>query len=102
MTAGRLSSLIATCGLVLPLAACASPSLHAPVAIELPEVWRAPLPHNGSMVALADSWKAFPDPMLVKLIERAQAANPNLQVAAALSGTSGVRLARKAAFEKDP
>jgi outer membrane protein, multidrug efflux system len=52
------------------------------VAIGLPEVWRAPLPHDGSTVALAD-WKAIPDPMLVKPIERDQAANANLQVAAA-------------------
>jgi multidrug efflux system outer membrane protein len=57
--------------------------LRAPVAVDLPEVWRAPLPHDGSMAALTDWWKAFPDPMLVELIERAQAANPNLQVAAA-------------------
>ena len=34
-------------------------------------------------MALADWWKAFPDPMLVKPIERDQAANANLQVAAA-------------------
>ncbi|MDQ0074716.1 NodT family efflux transporter outer membrane factor (OMF) lipoprotein [Variovorax boronicumulans] len=83
MTVGRLSSLLATCGLILLLTACASPSLRAPVAIELPDVWRASLPHDGSTVALADWWKAFPDPMLVKLVERGQAANPNVQVAAA-------------------
>lgn len=79
----RLSSLIAPFGLALLLAACASAPLRAPVAVDLPEVWRAPLPHDGSMAALTDWWKAFPDPMLVKLIERAQAGNPNLQVAAA-------------------
>ena len=83
MTNGRLTSLVASCGLALLLAACASPSLRAPVAVDLPEVWRAPLPHDGSKAALADWWKAFPDPMLVNLIERAQVANPNLQVAAA-------------------
>jgi len=83
MTNGHLSSLIAPCGLVLLLAACAGAPLRAPVAVDLPEVWRGPLPHGGSTAALADWWKAFPDPMLVKLIERAQAANPNLQVAAA-------------------
>lgn len=83
MTNGRMSSLVASCGLVLLLVACASPSSRAPVAIELPEVWRAPLPHDGSTVALADWWKAFPDPTLVTLVERAQAANPNLRMAAA-------------------
>jgi multidrug efflux system outer membrane protein len=80
---GHRSFLIACCGLALLLAACAGAPLRAPVAVDLPEVWRAPVPHEGSTVALADWWKAFPDPMLVKLIERAQVANPNLQVAAA-------------------
>lgn len=79
----RLSSLVAPCGLVLLLAACAGTPSRAPVAVDLPEVWRAPLPHDGSTAALADWWKAFPDPVLVQLIERAQASNPNLQVAAA-------------------
>jgi multidrug efflux system outer membrane protein len=74
---------VACCGLVLLLAACASPSMRAPVAVDLPKVWRAPLPHGGSTAALRDWWKAFPDPMLASLIERAQANNPNLQVAAA-------------------
>lgn len=77
------SRLIASCGLALLLAACAGAPLRAPMAVDLPEAWRAPLPHEGSTVALADWWKAFPDPMLVKLIERAQAANPNVHVAAA-------------------
>lgn len=83
MTSGHWSSRVAVCGLVLLLAACAGTPLRAPVAVDLPEVWRAPLPHGGSTAALADWWNAFPDPMLVKLIERAQAGNPNLQVAAA-------------------
>lgn len=83
MTHGFSSSRVATCGLVLLLAACAGTPLRAPVAVDLPEVWRAPLPHGGSTAALADWWQAFLDPMLPKLIERAQASNPNLQVAAA-------------------
>lgn len=83
MTHGVLSSCVATCGLALLLAACAGTPLPAPVAVDLPEVWRAPLPHGGSSAALAEWWQAFPDPMVSKLIERAQASNPNLQVAAA-------------------
>ncbi|MCG8276941.1 efflux transporter outer membrane subunit [Stenotrophomonas sp. NLF4-10] len=79
----RLSSVVTCCGLVLLLVACAGTPSRAPLAVDLPEVWRAPLPHDGSTVALADWWRAFPDPMLVKLIERAQAANPDLQMAAA-------------------
>lgn len=83
MTSRPASFLIASCGLVLLLAGCASPSMRAPVALDLPEVWRAPLPHGGSTAALRDWWKEFPDPILASLIERAQATNPNLQVAAA-------------------
>ena len=83
MTNGHLSSLVASCGLVLLLTACAGTPLPAPVAVDLPQGWRAPLPHDGSMAALVDWWRAFPDLMLVKLIERAQAANPSLQGAAA-------------------
>jgi len=79
----RLSAVVACCGLVLLLAACAGTPLRTPVAVDLPEVWRAPLPHDGSTLALADCWKAFPGPMLVKLIERAQATNPELQMAVA-------------------
>lgn len=79
----RFPSLLASCGLSLFLAACASTPRQAPVIVDLPKVWRAPLPHSGSTAALADWWRAFPDPMLVALIERAQAGNPNLEVAAA-------------------
>lgn len=83
MTRRHLPFLVASCGLALLVAACAGTPSAAPVVVDLPEVWRAPLPHDGSMAALADWWRAFPDPILVKLIERAQAANPNLQGAAA-------------------
>ncbi|QGW80641.1 efflux transporter outer membrane subunit [Variovorax paradoxus] len=79
----RLSSLLACCGLALLLAACGSAHLRAPVSVDLPEVWRAPLPHGGSTAALVDWWKAFPDPTLADLIARAQAGNPTLQIAAA-------------------
>jgi multidrug efflux system outer membrane protein len=65
------------------LAACASAPLRVPVAVEFPDAWLAPLPHSGSTAALADWWKAFSDPMFVKLIARAQIGNPNLQIAAA-------------------
>jgi hypothetical protein len=61
----RLSAVVARCGLVLLLAACAGTPLRTPVAFDLPEAWRAPLRHDGSKVALANVWKAFHDPVLV-------------------------------------
>lgn len=79
----RLSSLALSSGLVLMLTACTGMPVRAPAVVDLPEAWRAPLPHGGSTVALADWWRAFSDPLFVSLIERAQAANPNLQAAAA-------------------
>lgn len=78
-----LCPMVAGCGLALLLAACAGTPSRAPVAVDLPEVWRAPLPHDGSTAALADWWQAFPDSTLVQLIARAPAANPDLQMAAA-------------------
>jgi NodT family efflux transporter outer membrane factor (OMF) lipoprotein len=77
-----LTALMAPFGLAL-LAACAGAPVHPPVTVDLPEVWRAPLPHGGSTVALAEWWAAFPDPMLAGLIGRAQAGSPTLEVAAA-------------------
>lgn len=65
------------------LAACTATPLRAPTPVEVPAAWRAPLPHEGSTSALAGWWKAFPDQTLARLIERAEAANATLQVAAA-------------------
>lgn len=78
-----LSRLWTCCTLTLLLSACAAPSARAPVTVELPATWQAPLPHDGSVAALADWWRAFPDPLLASLIERAQAANPDLKMAVA-------------------
>lgn len=79
----RPLSLGVMCGLALTFAACGGASLRGPVGIDLPDVWRAPLPHDGSTASLADWWQSFPDQLLVRLIERAQDNNPNLHVAAA-------------------
>lgn len=79
----RFPSLFAICALTLLLAACAGTPRPLPASIHLPEGWHAPLPHGGSTITLADWWRAFPDPKLAALIERAQVGNPDLQVAAA-------------------
>jgi NodT family efflux transporter outer membrane factor (OMF) lipoprotein len=53
------------------------------VASEAPPNWQAPLPHHGSQAELADWWKSQGDPLLVELIEAAQAASPNIASAGA-------------------
>ncbi|MEJ8839585.1 efflux transporter outer membrane subunit [Ramlibacter sp. AN1133] len=66
---------------LLALAALAAvPALHAQA---LPEAWQGALPHGGDTAALRDWWAAFDDPLLVRLIEAAQAASPDLAAATA-------------------
>ncbi len=43
--------------------------------------WQSPLPHGGSKVALSQWWARFNDPLLVALIEQAQALSPDLAAA---------------------
>ncbi|PIF78524.1 NodT family efflux transporter outer membrane factor (OMF) lipoprotein [Variovorax sp. 54] len=69
-----LSLGLAGCGLTRPPA-----SVQAP----FPAQWHAPLPHGGSLTALADWWRQLDDPLLVELIAAAETASPNLASAAA-------------------
>ncbi|MCJ0765825.1 efflux transporter outer membrane subunit [Variovorax terrae] len=71
--------------LVLPLwlAACAVPTPPAAVPSAAPVQWQAPLPHNGRLADLTQWWQQFNDPLLVQLIEAAQAASPNVASARA-------------------
>ncbi|BEP68678.1 efflux transporter outer membrane subunit [Variovorax sp. V35] len=48
-----------------------------------PAQWHAPLPHGGSLAALAEWWRQLDDPLLVELIAAAETASPNLASAAA-------------------
>jgi NodT family efflux transporter outer membrane factor (OMF) lipoprotein len=63
--------------------------------VEPPPRWHAPLPHNGRLADLSAWWQQFNDPLLVKLIESAQAASPT--VASAASRIAQARAARIAA-----
>ena len=67
---------------VLPLAlsACA---LAPPekVSVPAPPAWHAPLPHNGSLTDLNGWWRGQGDPLLVQLIDAAQAASPTIATA---------------------
>lgn len=63
------------------LAGCAVPP--APMSVPPPPVaWTAPLPHAGRPADLVDWWKRFDDPLLVRLIDAGQQANPTLEQAA--------------------
>ena len=64
-------------------------------AAALPAQWQAPLPHGGDVPTLARWWQRFDDPVLVALIDSAQAASPT--VASAQSRIEQSRAARVAA-----
>lgn len=48
----------------------------------LPVAAKADLPHQGSVAALSNWWQSLGDPLLVELIESAQAASPSVTAAA--------------------
>jgi NodT family efflux transporter outer membrane factor (OMF) lipoprotein len=64
--------------LVLALAACATPAPPAIVPVVIPAQWQAPLPHQGTVSALAQWWEQQGDPVLVALIDAAQAVSPSM------------------------
>ncbi|MEP7295371.1 MAG: efflux transporter outer membrane subunit [Burkholderiales bacterium] len=77
------------------LMGCASPPPAPPAATELPAQWQAPLPHDGQLTLLSQWWLQFNDPLLVQLIDAAQAVSPG--VASAASRIEQSRAARVAA-----
>jgi multidrug efflux system outer membrane protein len=85
-----LTMTLAGCGLMRPPAQATAPT---------PAQWNAPLPHDGSTIALADWWRQLDDPLLVELIEAAEAASPNLASAAArVAEARSTRIAAGAAL----
>jgi outer membrane protein TolC len=70
---------IAAGAMALRLAGCAVPDPAPTAAADAPRQWYAPLPHNGTLAELASWWQQFDDPLLVELIESAQAASPTVQ-----------------------
>jgi NodT family efflux transporter outer membrane factor (OMF) lipoprotein len=81
--------------MALWLAGCAVPGPAPTAAADAPRQWYAPLPHNGTLAELATWWQQFDDPLLVELIESAQAASPT--VASAVSRIRQARATRIAA-----
>ncbi|MGH8809383.1 MAG: RND transporter, partial [Noviherbaspirillum sp.] len=72
------------CGHAL-LTACAVTTPPATVAIAPPAQWYAPLPHRGDLSDLSRWWQQHGDPLLVQLIDAAQAVSPTI-------ASAGVRL----------
>jgi len=72
-------SLVAACALAL--AACSLTMPPSSVTAAPPVAWNAPLPHGGSLTDLREWWKAQNDPILVALIDDAQALSPSVAVA---------------------
>ncbi|TFZ05964.1 efflux transporter outer membrane subunit [Ramlibacter henchirensis] len=62
---------------------------RAATATAAPSGWFEALPHGGDLGELAGWWSRFDDPLLVQLVERAQAASPDL--ASALSRIAQAR-----------
>jgi NodT family efflux transporter outer membrane factor (OMF) lipoprotein len=71
------------------LAACSLTMPPSSVTAAPPVAWNAPLPHGGSLTDLREWWKAQNDPILVALIDDAQALSPS--VAAALNRVQTAR-----------
>lgn len=85
--------------LPLLLGACAAPHTPTPVSELAPAQWHAPLPHGGSVADLSQWWQQQGDPVLVRLIEAAQAASPSLASAGArIEETRATRVAAGAAL----
>ena len=74
----RSAALAAALTTVLSLTACSS--LLPPTKVEAPASpqWYAPLPHGGTVTALANWWEQQGDPLLVELIATAQAQSPSV------------------------
>ena len=64
--------------LPLALGACAVTAPPPQVPATPPVAWQAPLPHQGSLGDLARWWTQLGDPLLVELIDAAQAISPGV------------------------
>lgn len=83
---------------LLALSACSSTTLLPPSKVDAPiaDAWQAPLPHHGTVGALSEWWQQQGDPLLVELIEAAQAASPT--VANALTRIDDARAKQATAY----
>jgi NodT family efflux transporter outer membrane factor (OMF) lipoprotein len=81
-TSRALPRALGAAGVALVLAGCAqfSPQATSTEAASpaTADRWQAPLPHSGELGDLQRWWQQFKDPLLVRLIDAAQAASPTL------------------------
>jgi NodT family efflux transporter outer membrane factor (OMF) lipoprotein len=74
ITAVSLSFWLTACALYTPQAVVPGSTLPQENAAQ----WIAPLPHNGTLTDLSQWWMQHGDPLLVTLIESAQAVSPSI------------------------
>lgn len=86
----KLLRILSSAAVPLALSACALAPPPAQVSAPTPPQWQAPLPHNGSLTDLNGWWRQQGDPLLVQLIDAAQAASPSV-------ATAGARIAQSRA-----
>lgn len=85
--------------LPLWLAACAVQRPAARVEAPVPAGWQAPLPHHGNLADLARWWERQDDPLLVELINAAQAVSPSVaQARSRLAQARATQVAARAAL----
>ncbi|WP_440105797.1 efflux transporter outer membrane subunit [Acidovorax sp. BL-A-41-H1] len=85
--------------LVLLLAACSTTPPPAQVQTAVATGWQAPLPHGGSVEDLARWWARVDDPLLVELIESAQAVSPGMaQARSRIAQARATQVASRAAL----
>ena len=99
----RFCRLRAVLSATASLAACSSGPAPLPpaatAAADSPPQWNAPLPHRGELTALTAWWQQFDDPVLVTLIDAAQAASPGIASAASrIARSRAIRVAAGAAL----
>ena len=88
----------ATISALTLLTACASLAPEERVEARIPAQWVAPLPHQGSIIALSEWWEDQGDPVLVELIRTAQEVSPT--VSSALARVEALRAQQTAAEAK--
>src|SRR4051812_17911070 len=76
----RIHALMAAL-LPIALGACSTVAAPPAPATLAPAQWQAPLPHGGQVASLSGWWREQGDPLLVQLVEAAQAASPSIATA---------------------